>query len=220
MKAIMNNVESIKIITTFDIAKEVGFSQRTVTNILGSDNPRKLYHYKSETIDLIRKTAEKMGYDPAFARGKGFREMYLTPKRFSSHEEETKYMLYLRTEFAMTNAEIAKKVGVCYLTVLHRIGPQPKELTKMSHILKGERIVRRNQARRQVLLSQKITKFEQFQREMSEIDARAAQLESEAQRISNEAKAIRDQYSIKVVELNQYRTEAEKAAKELGRSLA
>ena len=129
-------------------------------------------------------------------------------------------MNYLRSKEARTNLEIAKLIGVSYPTVLNRIGKQPKELTEMSFALRGERMVRRNQARRQVLLKQKIAQFEAFQKETDAISARAAELEAQAQRIADEARAVREQYSSRVVELDAYRKEAESAAKALGRSLA
>ncbi len=115
---------------------------------------------------------------------------------------------------------LRKKVGVNYLTVLNRIGKQPKELTKISLTLRDERKARSRQLKRSLLLSRKIERFEQFKQEVSEINERVTALEMQAQRIADEAKAAREKYSSKVVELDAFRKEAEKAAKELGRSLA
>jgi predicted transcriptional regulator len=213
-----------EIITIKDIANECGLCVATVKRALSKSEHRQNM-VAEKTKVRVRECAETMGYNPNRAKTirygkKSNRVVRSASGNFSTREEETKRMLYLRNEKVMTNPEIAEKVGVSYLTVLRRIGPQPKELTEMSLALAGERKVRRNQARRNVLLKQKIAQFEAFQKEAEAINAQAMELEAQAQKIADEAKAVREQYSSKVVQLDAYRKEAEKAAKELGRNLA
>lgn len=225
--AIMNQsaMNTQRIVTAKDVAKECGLATGTVYSILSNNynaaGPRAL-----KTVAFVKDTAKNMGYDPAMAMKKGVSAgncgwlVRSASGNFSTRDEETQRMLFLRHKMAMTNPEIADKVGVSYTTVLKRIGPMPKDLLDMSYALRGERIVRRNQARRNVLFKQKIAQFEAFQKEAEAINAKAMELEAQAQKIADEAKAVREQYMGKVVELDVYRKEAEKAAKALGRNLA
>lgn len=212
------NIDSNKIITARDVAEKSGYALSTVYMALGKNN-KATSQYNSETVNRIRKVAEEMGYDPNRARrGHQLGRHWTTSAsgNFATRQEETERMLYLRHKKAMTNQEIADKIGVTHDTVVRRIGVQPKELTAMSFALYGERKARRNQARRHVLLKQKIAQFNRYKQEVDAINARALELEERAQRIADEAKAVRDQYSSKVIELGKYRKDAQAAATELG----
>lgn len=231
-----NIVNTQKIITARDVANECGLSVQTVRDIL-SNNYASMGPRGIKTVSLVKETAKNMGYDPKIAlahgREKGLKSAKAIKKNpwinrihnsvsgnFATREEETQRMLDLRHKEAMTNPEISAKIGVSYANVLKRIGPMPKELLEMSYALRGERIVRRNQARHNVLLNKKIAQLEAFQKEAEAINARAMELEAQAQKIADEAKAVREQYASKVIEMDAYRREAEKAARALGRSLA
>ena len=219
-KTNMSTAKTTQTVRKIDIAKACGVSFGTVNNILNDCGLK----YAPATVDLVKKTAKEMGFVHgmcgAHQRSKWDDSLPSASGNFATRGEETARMLYLRNEELCTNAQIAKKVGLSHNAVLNRIGKQPKELTHMSCVLRDERKARSKQLRRNLILKRKIAQFEQFQQEANEINARAAELEAQAQRIADEAKAVREQYSSKVIELNQYRVEAEKAAKELGRSLA
>ena len=203
-----------------DIANACGLSYGTVNNILNDTGLK----YAPATIERVKRTAEEMGFVHGNCENllKANQNRPIPPAsgNFATRQEETDRMLYLRNEEMCTNAEIARKVGVTYITVLKRIGRQPKELTRISLTLRDERYARSRQLKHNLLLNKQIERFEQFKQEVSEIGERVTALETQAQRIADVAKAAREQYSSKVVELNAYRAEAEKAAKELGRSLA
>lgn len=199
-----------KVYTIADIARIAGTTYSTTRTALVSESSK----VGSNTRSKIRAIAERVGYSPKKRRSCNYYD-----GNFGSREEEHRKMRELRKK-GFTNPEIAKKIGRHYMTVLHAIGPQPKELTEMSFALAGERRVRRNQLRREIILNQKIKQLEQSQKEVEEINARAAELEAQAQRIADEAKAVREQYSNKVIEMNAYRKEVEKVEKELKRSLA
>lgn len=238
--AIMNqNVAQVamdteKVVTARDIATACGVSVGTVYTSLNDYSFGTKVSEKTKAV--VKECAKRMGYNPKLAICYGYTRSAKNVRRktavtqqpilksvsgnFATLQEETERMYYLRSKEARTNLEIAKLIGVSYPTVLKRIGPQPKELTEMSFALAGERKVRRNQARRNVLLKQKIAQFEQYQKEAEAINARAAELEAQAQRIADEAKAVREEYSSKIIELDTYRKEAELAAKKLGRNLA
>ena len=208
-----------------DVARESGFSKGTVRNIL-SPNSKERAKYAQETVDHVQKTAERIGW--ANQGTEKYRKIgeaidaerkYLQNSNFRSKHEERQRMLNLRSQ-GYTNRLIAKKVGCSYNKVLDWIGCQPDEFTMESHKLQGQRMVLERKARERLGLSQKIAQFETFRKEAEAIDAKAKELELQAQRIADEAKAVREQYSAKVVELDAYRKEAEKAAAKLGRTLA
>lgn len=209
------NPESIvvipgKVYNMADIARLAGTTYSTTRTALVSDSPK----VGSATRSKIREIAKRVGYVPKQLRKYGYYD-----GNFGSREAEKQKMLELRRR-GYTNPEIAHMIGRHYVTVLHAIGPQPDELTEMSRALAAEGLVRRNQARKKYVLSQKIAQFETFRKEAEAIDAKAKELELQAQRIADEAKAVREQYSAKVVELDAYRKEAEEAAAKLGRTLA
>lgn len=214
------NKNMTKTVRKIDVANACGLSYGTVSNILNDSGLK----YAPATVERVKRTAEEMGFVHGCC-GHSFGSKRKptcasTSGNFATRQEETDRMLYLRNEEMCTNAQIARKVGVSCSTVLARIGKQPKELTKISLTLRDERKARSRQLKRSLLLSRKIERFEQFKQVVSEINERVTALEMQAQRIAAEAKAAREKYSSKVVELNAYRAEAEKAAKELGRSLA
>lgn len=206
-----------KVYSMADIARIAGTTYSTARTALVSDSPK----VGSNTRSKIRAIAEKVGYSP-----KRVRQYNYYDGNFGSREEEHQKMRELRRR-GYTNPEIAKMIGRHYVTVLNAIGPQPKELTEMSFALAGERIVRRNRARKEVLLKQKISAFQSAQKEYDagllqaqHLEAESARIMAEAQRIADEAKAKRNQLEEKVIELSVFRKEAEKAAKALGRNLA
>ena len=194
-----------------DIARIAGVSYSTARESLTNDSPK----IGKSTRSMIREIAARVGftYSPRMIPYKCYDGI------FSSKEEEVKKMLELR-EKGFGNKSIAKKVGRSYTTVLLAIGKQPNEITKMEMDLASEHTARKNLARREYFLNQKITKFEAFQKEAEAINAKAMELEAQAQKIADEAKAVREQYSSKVIEMDAYRKEVEKAAKALGRNLA
>lgn len=229
MQEIMN---SGKIVTYNDIAKVLGLSLSTVANILQGHNTKnytRRANYSAVTVELVERVANQMKYDPRKAIQIGHCSVigkhHLSPitstsGNFATRKEETERMLYLRNKKFMSNAQIAKKIGVCYLTVLKRIGYQPEEITEMSSKLRGEVIVRRNQMRRNLMLKQKIAEFEKYQAEIKESEKRANELEQQAQKIADEARIARESIAQKIIDLDSYRKEAEKAARELEKNLA
>lgn len=239
--AINMNASQNNIVTLQDIANELNLCRSTVVHAL-SDLPYYQKLVSSKTRERVRNCAKAMKYDPMLAMRKSKKDGCVYAKKdscvcgwfarstsgnFATRQEETERMLFLRNKHAMTNPEIAKKMGVSYPVVLKRIGPQPKELTVMSYALRGERVTRRNHARRNLLLDQKISLLKVLQQEVDAQTKQTEQMEAEAnramieaQRLMDQAKQKRDQLSGKVIELESYRKEAQKAAKSLGRSLA
>lgn len=206
----VNNAAQNTIVTVKDIAKATGYALTTVYVALSGKNG----YYNPHTMDKIRETAKIMGYDPKLARNWSTS----TSGNFATRTEETNRMLQLRAE-GYTNAEIGKKVGVDYETVLNRIGRQPALLTKTSHTLRGERQRRRNTLRKQSIFQLKIAEYEKLQKDVEKQNGKIIELEMNAQRIADEAKFMRGQMENRIVELDAYRKEAEKAANALGVSL-
>lgn len=212
----VNNAAQNTIITAKDVAKATGYALATVRIALSGRNG----NCKPSTMDKIREMAKIMGYNPKLAQRipKSRSWNVSSSGNFATRIEETNRMLQLRAE-GYTNAEIGKKVGLCHATVINRIGCQPAEFTKASTILWAERRVRRNALRRQAVLKTKIAEFENLQKAVELQTAKAYELEREAQRIADEAKFMRCQADNKIVELDKFRKEAEKAANALGVSL-
>lgn len=218
----MNNAAQNTVVTAKDIAKATGYSLGTVYVALSGKNG----NCKPSTMDKIREMAKIMGYDPKLAKkmnglnkkGKTWSWSTSTSGNFATRSEETNRMLRLRAE-GYTNVEIGKKIGVHVHTVLKRIGRQPALFTKTSHILSGERQRRRNTLRKQSIFQLKIAEYEKLQKDVEKQNGKIIELEMNAQRIADEAKFMRGQMENRIVELDAYRKEAEKAANALGVSL-
>lgn len=234
-----NNTNVGNIIFARDVAEAAGCHIQSVY-VAYQKNNKNARNYNPETLERIRTIGASLGYDPVLAKkmkwtnrkNKGWTTS--TSGNFASRAEETARMLFLRQNEAMTNMEIGRKIGVSDDTVRARIGNQPKELTKMSFALRGERVAHRNKARKNLLLNQKLSHFKALQQEVEEQTKQTEEMEAEAtrameeanrimleaQRIADEARGKREALQSKVIELDQYRKEAKKAAKSLGRVLA
>ena len=121
------------VVTARMIAEKLGVSCSTVKKIL---NPRRDGKgFSEKTIQKVKETARRMGYDSEKARNaatkKSAYRSWQRNSNFPTVELETARMLELRNE-GYSNAMIAKKIGKSRETVWNRIGCQPSEITENS----------------------------------------------------------------------------------------
>lgn len=196
MNTTMNNMPvavSSNPVTAKMIAERLGLSVKTVHNCMCTDTNGR----SQKTVELVRKTADEMGYDPKAANGIGFRNyhaktaddhkakkepVYLLTHNFPSKEAETKRMIYLR-EQGYSNKEIAQKVGRCYETVYHRIGAQSQDMSLSNRIQGQKNRAARNAQRRQYVADHTVRTYNGLVTELSDVKTKIAKLETEVQQI-------------------------------------
>lgn len=197
-------------VTAKMIADRLGLSVKTVHNCMCTDTNGR----SQKTVELVRKTAEEMGYDPKAANGIGFRNyhaktaddrkakkeaVYLLTHNFPSKEAETKRMIYLR-EQGYSNREIAQKVGRCVGTVYHRIGAQAEDMS-LSNIIQGSKNrAARNAQRKQYVADHTVRTYNGLVTELSDVKTRIAKLESEVQQLKPDAIQASKISTVKMIE--------------------
>lgn len=180
-------------VTMKDIAEKLGLSVGTVKQYL---SPK--YHWNGTGVQLVRKTAEEMGYDPkavlaytgALRKGKSWKWQRHTEKsnptpsprynggNFFTKEEEMERMKELR-DMGYSNVEIARKVGRSYLTVLVNIGKQDPELSQQNREMAQKYRAQKNAARKQYLVNKPIREYNKRVKEHNDLKAKIAQMEME-----------------------------------------
>ena len=214
MNTAMNNMPvavSSNPVTAAMIAEKLGLSKNTVHNCMcAADCAR----YPKKTVDLVRKTAEEMGYDPKEARAAGIRNYYaktaadrkakkeaayLLTHNFPSKEAETKRMIYLR-EQGYSNADIGRAVGRDYKTVLVRIGKQPEDMSVANRIQGQKNRAARNNQRRQYVADHTVRTYNGLVTELAEVKTKIAKLETDVQRIKPDAIQAAKISTIKMIE--------------------
>lgn len=161
----------VKVITARDIAEKLGLGVSTVRKCF-MKNPISV---SEKTIVEVQKTAEEMGYDPRKAIGnrtnhpmKAKVEHFYCGGNFHTKEEEVARMRILREE-GFSNAEIAKKIGRTYQTVLRNIGFQPDDMTK-KNFTEGQRIRRTKESNRKAYVeSHKVAVHNDTVRKVNEL---------------------------------------------------
>ena len=173
------NITQIKRVTQSEIAERVGCSTSVVSNAL-----KGVGAVSDELKVRIVNAATELGYVPRHNYHKG---------NFASHKEEVDYMLQLRDE-GYTNAEIAKKIGRCYLTVLNNIGKQPAELTAISGSVAQFIQAHREQLRKAYVLQREVDRHNAMVESVDALNARIASME-------DALKSLRDEQTKKVEEV-------------------
>ena len=178
-------------VTMKDIAEKLGMSVGTVKQYL---SPK--YHWNGIGVQLVRKTAEEMGYDPkavlaytgALRKGKSWKWKRHTEKsnptpqprynggNFFTKEEEMERMKELRG-MGYSNAEIARKVGRSYLTVLVNIGKQDPELSRQNREMAQKYRAQKNAARKQYVVNKPIREYNKRVEQHNRIKAELARLQ-------------------------------------------
>lgn len=204
-------------VTAEMIAKRLGLSPVTIRNCLGKN----LGKCSQKTVDLVRKTAEEMGYDPKKARAKGIQNAtnarmeklaktaderrakkeadYLLTHNFPSKAAETRRMLYLQSQ-GMSNAEIGKAVGRCYLTVLRRIGKQPDDVTK-ANVRYGNKLrAQKNAHRRLVAADHTVNTYNGMVTELAEVKAKVVLIEGQVKAMLPKVKEAAKISQVKMIE--------------------
>lgn len=197
-------------VTAEMIAKRLGLSKKTVNACMSKDAVR----YSQKTVDLIRKTAEEMGYDPKEARANGVRNFYaktaderrakkeadyLLTHNFPSKEAETRRMLYLK-EQGMSNADIGKAVGRCYRTVLNRIGKQPEDVTNANKVYGAKLRAQKNAHRRLVAADHTVNTYNGMVTELAEVKAKVVLIEGQVKAMLPKVKEAAKISQVKMIE--------------------
>lgn len=186
-----------------DIAEKLGMPLTTVYRYMNHKYP-----YNGKTVQLVRKTAEEMGYNKNEATcscGKTFTRNYaqqflcpackqehkkvLDKKRygysmnywngnFKTREEEIARMKELRAK-GYSNSEVAKAIGRSYSTVLCAIGKQDPELAKQNIAMAAHIRAQKNAARKQYLLNKPIREYNAKVEAHNKLKAQVAQMEAE-----------------------------------------
>lgn len=218
MNTAMNNMPvavSSNPVTAAMIAEKLGLSKGTVWQCMSKKSSKK---YSQKTIDLVRKTAEEMGYDSKKAMVEGGRSgikmrwertaeerkakkeaAYLLTHNFPSKEAETKRMTYLR-EQGYSNREISKSVGRSYQAVLDRIGKQPVDMSVANRIQGQKNRAARNNQRRQYVADHTVRTYNGLVTELAEVKTKIAKLETDVQRIKPDAIQAAKISTIKMIE--------------------
>lgn len=121
-------------VTARDVAMKAGVSLGTARSCL---NSKKAVKYSQSTVSKVMQAAQEIGYNAQTALKYGRGRRSPANSVFASREAETTAMQQLRKS-GHTDAEISHRCGVCYQTVVNRIGTQPAELTKASQKLAGK----------------------------------------------------------------------------------
>lgn len=213
MNTTMNNMPvavSSNPVTAKMIAEKLGMNVGTVRvcmrkNTLGMSK---------EKVDLVRKTAEEMGYDPktvcalssrnywaktAEERKARKEASYLLTHNFPSKEAETKRMQYLRAQ-GYSNKEIAQKVGRCTETVYRRIGAQAQDMSAENRIQGQKNRAARNAQRRQYVADHTVRTYNGVVTELADVKTRVAKLESEVQQLKPAAIQASKISTVKMIE--------------------
>lgn len=97
---------------------------------------------------------------------------------FKTREEEVTRMKELRAR-GYSNLEIAKAIGRTYLTVLHAIGKQDRELWKQNVAMAAHIRAQKNAARKQYVVNKPIREYNKRVEEHNALKAKVAQMEAE-----------------------------------------
>lgn len=124
----------------------------------------------SEAVQRVKAKAQEIGYVPGTRK----RKKWIRPanKVFGTREAETKAMEKLRSE-GYSNADIALKCGVSHLTVTHRIGRQPADMTAANRKLAGKIASAKTQLRKRYRREQQVREYNE---QVEAFNAAAAQL--------------------------------------------
>lgn len=178
-------------VTIRDIAAALHMSPSTVRVYLG-DNSVTRKQKSSQAIMRVREYAKKVGYDPYTAwsyNADHCKEMvehaknvklttYYRGGNFHTKEEEVARMKELRDE-GYSNAEIAKKVGRCSVTVCNNIGPQDPELSRQNVAMAAHIRAQKNAARRQYVINKPIREYNAKVEEHNRMKAQLAMMQVE-----------------------------------------
>lgn len=161
-------------VTSEDIAKALGVYVSTV---------RKAYSKNSETSEetgrLIRMAGETMGYIPGHRKPRTIKpEHFYFNGNYHTKDEETRRMEQLRAE-GYSNAEIAKKIGRSYPTVVSRIGVQPIDMSKTNRAFSQAISKQKNEARRLYVRNHKIAEYNAKVEEHNALKAKVQMMEAE-----------------------------------------
>lgn len=188
MSETMKNTNAT-VITIADVARYLNLSINTVKGYLSPNRP-------GDAAKSVRDFAKGMGYKSR-AELKAEREAMPKPPKyyystaFSSQAEGIAYAKHLR-EQGYGNMEIAKKAGVCSLTIRRWIGPAPIALSNynraMACKLRGQKAKLRKAAVRHV----KVAEFNAKAQEREELMSKLTALEAELKAAAPEMQALRN----------------------------
>lgn len=186
-------------VTAEMIAKRLGLSTQTVRNYMtkntnGRSNP---------TVDLVRKTAEEMGYKTQkerSAESKARKERdYLLTHNFPSKEAETRRMLYLK-EQGYSSTDIGKAVGRCRNTVYRRIGKQSEDVTKANVRYGAKLRAQKNAHRRLVAADHTVNTYNGMVAELAEVKAKVVLIEGQVKAMLPKVKEAAKISQVKMIE--------------------
>ena len=189
MSEMMNNTS--RPVTAADIAAALHMSVNTVRVYLGENNLTR-GRKNSPSVCRVRNYAASVGYDPKAAyaynrahitenkaRAKAVSiETFYYGGNFHSKAEEKAKMQSLR-DAGYSHAEIARKIGRCYETVLNNLGPQDPTLTLQNHRLAFQYRAQKNAARAQYLRNKPIAEYNAKVQEHNELKAKLNALQVE-----------------------------------------
>lgn len=167
-------------VTAKMIAEKLGLPTGTVHRCM-CKNPGT---HSQKTVDLVRRTAQEMGYDPKAAmhskasREKAMKTIWLRYSNFETRELETERMIALRAQ-GYSNAEIAKKIGRCGLTVRKRIGNQNEDMSLANRIQGQKNRAARNAQRRQYVADHTVSTYNGMVTELAEVRGKLIKLEDQ-----------------------------------------
>ena len=108
-------------------------------------------------------------------------------------------MLYLQSQ-GMSNAEIGKAVGRCYLTVLRRIGKQPDDVTK-ANVRYGNKLrAQKNAHRRLVAADHTVNTYNGMVTELAEVKAKVVLIEGQVKAMLPQVKEAAKISQVKMIE--------------------
>ena len=114
------------------VADKLRIATQTFWRAYKNTDPR-----KKELEQAVRTAAQIMGFIPGRRKPHTVKPVtFWWGGNYHSHTDELARMKQLRDE-GFTNAEIARKIGRAYTTVLNNIGKQPAMMTDRSHSLAG-----------------------------------------------------------------------------------
>ena len=160
--------------TIKDISQAIGLNIQTIKRAYANTDKR-----NEELEAAIRAAGEKMGYIPGYCKPRKEKPItFYWGGNYHNQDEEIARMKQLR-EAGYTNAEIARKIGRAYKTVLNNLGKQPEMMTERSRHLASTFRMQTRAARAAYLRNKPIAEYNQKVEEHNLLKARLNALQLE-----------------------------------------
>lgn len=163
-------------VTMKNVAEKLSMPLSTVQNCMNT-NPNVNKRYSPNTVSFVRDAAAKMGY---VSRKEAVEANVKTwyGSNFKTKEDMIARMKELRGD-GYSNAEIARKIGVSWSTVLRNIGKQDTELSRQNVVMARRIRAQKDAARKQYVLNKPIREYNAKVERHNKMKAELKQMEAE-----------------------------------------